>query len=65
MTSKLKSRKFWIALQAAVVGLIVLIIGAVAGEVAQIATGAAIEIAAVLGYLTAEGAIDRERAKKE
>lgn len=64
MISKWSSRKFWMAIVGQVVGIVTLIWGAsTAGQVEAIA-GAVIIIATALGYLKAEGDIDKERAKK-
>ena len=62
--NKLKSRKFWTALVSEIVGVVALIWGAsVADKVSTIA-GAVILIASTLGYLKAEGDIDKENAKR-
>lgn len=62
---KLSSRKFWNALIAEIVGIITLIWGANMGKQVAIIAGAVVLIAATLGYLKAEGDVDKERAKKE
>jgi len=65
MASKWTSRKFWTALISQVTGIVTLIWGANAGEQASTIAGAVILILATLGYLKAEGDIDRERVRRE
>lgn len=61
MSNKLKSRKFWVAMAGEITGIITLIQGANAGEQAAAIAGAVILIATTLGYLKAEGDIDKAR----
>ena len=63
--SKLKSRKFWVAIVGQVVGIVTLIWGAsIAGQFETIA-GAIIIIVSTLGYLKAEKDIDVTRVNRE
>ena len=63
--SKLKSRKFWVAIVGQVVGIVALIWGAsIAGQFEAVA-GAIIIIASTLGYLKAEKDVDVTRIKRE
>ena len=64
MASKWTSRKFWTAIVGQIVGIIALIWGASTAEQVEAIVGAVILIASTLGYLKAEGDIDKERVKK-
>ena len=64
MASKWTSRKFWTAIVGQIVGIIALIWGASTAEQVEAIVGAVILIASTLGYLKAEGDIDKERTKK-
>ena len=64
MASKWTSRKFWTAIVGQMVGIIALVWGASAAEQVEAIVGAVILIASTLGYLKAEGDIDKERTKK-
>ena len=64
MSNKWMSRKFWMSLAPMVAGIVTLICGAQAGETVTVIAGACIAIASSLGYITVEGAIDKERSGK-
>ncbi|MBA7541068.1 hypothetical protein ES705_33375 [subsurface metagenome] len=64
MSHKLQSRKFWNAVAGEIAGLITLFIGVAQGEMVAIIAGALLTIAVTLGYLKAEGDIDKARAAK-
>lgn len=64
MPEKLKSRKFWQSVVGEVVGIVTLIYGVSAGELVSTIAGAAITILIILGYLKAEGDIDKARESK-
>jgi len=63
MTSKWTSRKFWVAIIAGVSGIVTTIWGASVGTEVEVIAGAILTIAAALGYITAEAAVDAARAK--
>ena len=64
MPNKLKSRKFWQSVVGEVVGIVTLIYGATAGDLVATIAGAAITVLVILGYLKAEGDIDKARESK-
>jgi len=61
---KLKSRKFWVAVVASIVGLVTTIWGQSVGDTVNTIAGAAITIATALGYLFVEGSIDKANLNK-
>jgi len=63
--SKLKSRKFWVAILGQVVGIVALIWGASVAEQVETIAGAVIIIVSTLGYLKAEKDADVARIKRE
>ena len=63
--SKLKSRKFWVAIIGQVVGIVALIWGASIAGQGEAISGAVIVILATLGYLKAEKDVDVARANRE
>jgi drug/metabolite transporter (DMT)-like permease len=64
MPDKLKSRKFWLAVVAQIVGIVVLVWGTQAGDMVSTITGSVITVLSALGYLKAEGDIDKASASK-
>ncbi|GAH72411.1 unnamed protein product [marine sediment metagenome] len=64
MPSKWTSRKFWNAVVGEIAGLVTLFLGVQQGEMVAIIAGAVLTIAVTLGYLKAEGDIDKARASK-
>lgn len=65
MDSKWKSRKFWVAVIAGVVGVVTTIWGTAAGEMVSTIAGAALFIAVSLGYIIAEAAVDIAKARAD
>ena len=65
MSSKLTSRKFWMAVVGEITGLVTLFAGVAEAEMISIIAGAIITILVVLGYLKAEKDVDVARANKE
>ena len=65
MAEKLKSRKFWVTTVASIVGIVTLIWGSNAGNQVSTIAGAVILILTTLGYLKAEGDIDKARANNQ
>ena len=57
--NKWLSRKFWVALVPEVVGIVVFIFGATAGNWVATIAGGIIALATALGYLKVEGDIDK------
>ena len=62
MPNKMKSRKFWVAIVPMVTGIITTAIGTEEGNMFAIVAGAVITILCALGYLKAEGEVDKARA---
>lgn len=59
--NKWKSRKFWMAVVAGVVGLITTIWGTAVGEMASTIAGAVLMVLVAVGYITAEAKVDAAR----
>jgi len=59
--NKWKSRKFWMAVVAGVVGIVTAIWGTAAGEMASTIAGVALTVLVAIGYITAEAKIDAAR----
>ena len=63
MNDKFKSRKFWTAVIANIVGVVTLFCGDQTGEAVSVIAGSLIIIASTLGYLHGEAKIDVEKEK--
>lgn len=59
--NKWKSRKFWMAVVAGVVGLITTIWGTAVAEMASTIAGAVLMVLVAVGYITAEAKVDAAR----
>lgn len=63
MIQKLTSRKLWLALAGVATGL-AMVFGVEASEIQTIA-GGIVSVLSIMSYITVEGKIDAERAKKD
>lgn len=59
--NKWKSRKFWMAVVAGVVGIVTAIWGGVAGGTVETVAGVVITVLVAIGYITAEAKVDAAR----
>ena len=59
--NKWKSRKFWMAVIAGIVGIVTAIWGGVAGGTVETVAGVIVTVLVAIGYITAEAKIDAAR----
>jgi uncharacterized membrane protein len=59
--NKWKSRKFWMAVVAGIVGLVTAIWGTAVGEMVSTIAGAVLVVLVSIGYITAEAKVDAAR----
>jgi hypothetical protein len=59
--NKWKSRKFWMAVVAGVVGIVTTIWGGVAGGTVETVAGLILTVLVAIGYITAEAKVDAAR----